>query len=811
MVVTLYFDARPVCCYSIYSLGYVYTMDPKLLDSVTNIIKSKGNQWEPKCINVNTSGGTVNLMDYLSGGKELSSILLFDNAHSGTDPNDKMNRKPIIAKLRNACAEAGFELASKGWEKARKRIVFCCSRGFVFTSQKVSETPRDSKTTRPMEECEKCPFGFTVHWLEDSNCWAIKGGNGCRFHCGHVQKEETEVRKLISDFPEEQLDVIKDCLSTNVGTGVAGAILKKRTGLNLSRGQLYTLGLSSQKVPQDDSWNNQDLTDGSPAEKLIHYLESTPNISCVLLYDHPDSKLVTVRKPSKKEISLTQAVTSEVVTECILPGHQQQAAAGYIKSLRKSLMVDDNQKILLAAAWISDEERRLVSLYPEVLGVDITEQTNKEKRPLIILAGLTGDNKTYTAARALLPSAQGWVFKWFFETVLPALIPQKARERNTVMFTDGDELEYNAFTNAIKDYFPNSCHHLCTWHLFNRNLKMKSGYPCVSESTDSKTAAYVHVIESWIKSWFNYIETIEEYEISKELLLMYLNSPPAGVTQGNIFFIRDWIINNLEPHAKKCFFAHFLYKQTFERVSTQFVEAENSVLKSNKLGTRPCQSIHSSAKTQHSMSERRLEKDNKMSAIQVDQLRVSYVASEFKEINGIVNNVGFNMVIAQYNCSRNYESYRQNESTFLVKALSPEAELPPTHLQEAKYINYMVPKFERTRIVNIFCYNGKNYLECSCGYFNRMGLPCRHMYSILKRKPLPCDLILRYHTQFHYFYQKQIYLDVNDCYNNILCDNLKGPIVEAGKLDDIPITKVIPNAVIAALPGNIPILHKNCK
>jgi hypothetical protein len=90
-------------------------------------------------------------------------------------------------------------------------------------------------------------------------------------------------------------------------------------------------------------------------------------------------------------------------------------------------------------------------------------------------------------------------------------------------------------------------------------------------------------------------------------------------------------------------------------------------------------------------------------------------------------------------------------------------------------------------------------------------LPCRHMYSILKRKPLPCDLILRYHTNFHYFYQKQKYLDIADCYNNILCDTVKGPIVEAGKLDVIPISQVIPDAVIAALPGNIPILHKNCK
>jgi hypothetical protein len=61
---------------------------------------------------------------------------------------------------------------------------------------------------------------------------------------------------------------------------------------------------------------------------------------------------------------------------------------------------------LLAAAWICDEERRLVSLYPEILGVDITEQTNKEEFPLLILAGLTGDHKTFTAARFLLPSAQ---------------------------------------------------------------------------------------------------------------------------------------------------------------------------------------------------------------------------------------------------------------------------------------------------------------------------------------------------------------------------------------------------------------------
>jgi hypothetical protein len=65
-------------------------MDPNLLDSVTTIIKNKGNQWEPTCISVNTSSGTVNLMDYLLGGKELSPLLLFDNADAGTPSRSKV-------------------------------------------------------------------------------------------------------------------------------------------------------------------------------------------------------------------------------------------------------------------------------------------------------------------------------------------------------------------------------------------------------------------------------------------------------------------------------------------------------------------------------------------------------------------------------------------------------------------------------------------------------------------------------------------------------------------------------------------------
>jgi hypothetical protein len=68
----------------------------------------------------------------------------------------------------------------------------------------------------------------------------------------------------------------------------------------------------------------------------------------------------------------------------------------------------------------------------------------------------------------------------------------------------------------------------------------------------------------------------------------------------------------------------------------------------------------------------------------------------------VLNNDGSNMVLTLYNFSKNHESYKQNEPTFLVKHLCPEAELPPFYLQETKYIKYKVLKFERTRIVKAF-------------------------------------------------------------------------------------------------------------
>jgi hypothetical protein len=66
--------------------------------------------------------------------------------------------------------------------------------------------------------------------------------------------------------------------------------------------------------------------------------------------------------------------------------------------------------MLLFVAWGSDEYLRYITVFPEVLSIDTTYGTNREKRPLLVFAGTDNNSKNFTALRAFLPSECEWVF-----------------------------------------------------------------------------------------------------------------------------------------------------------------------------------------------------------------------------------------------------------------------------------------------------------------------------------------------------------------------------------------------------------------
>jgi hypothetical protein len=151
--------------------------------------------------------------------------------------------------------------------------------------------------------------------------------------------------------------------------------------------------------------------DASSADKLLEYLNSQDDITWITLMDKRGiigGLVVTTNKGQPKGASSKLTRTEKMLEDTAM----LQEFSG--DAIRKELQLTDSQSILLVGAWISDDERRLASMFPEVLFMDVTSQTNNEKRDLFMVAGKDSHGRGFTATCIFLPSEQKWVFRWIF-------------------------------------------------------------------------------------------------------------------------------------------------------------------------------------------------------------------------------------------------------------------------------------------------------------------------------------------------------------------------------------------------------------
>lgn len=105
---------------------------------------------------------------------------------------------------------------------------------------------------------------------------------------------------------------------------------------------------------------------------------------------------------------------------------------------------------------------------------------------------------------------------------------------------------------------------------------------------------------------------------------------------------------------------------------------------------------------------------------------------------------------------------------FLVKHRNYKT--PLTQVSDPKYWKYVVPHFQRTRVVRLVASSGNEgrrlHLTCSCKQFSRQGVVCRHMFCILctlqcrTAGPQPEDAVVRWHQSCSYFYGKDTELTI---------------------------------------------------
>jgi hypothetical protein len=312
------------------------------------------------------------------------------------------------------------------------------------------------------------------------------------------------------------------------------------------------------------------------------------------------------------------------------------------------------------------------------------------------------------------------------------------------MGLDGEERQYSAFISTIPTVFPRSAHILCSWHLFDRGQK-ESGInlSLVDKKNQVQGNAYMKVVTRWLFSWTDSVESRSEFELSYKLLLQWLGSsdltsvfPPLLVER-----ISSFVAKSVVPHLDKILLSNRMRRRCFDMRTTSNSEAENSVVKRHPVGPRPNESIDKSTKALTLIADSRLLKKEQNAASALDTIpTVGYK----RGIHDQITNHAANLVMAQYNEQPKYVLYRLDEQTFYVKR-KHHTPKTGTDWRRDNFGLYMVPSFERTRIVRILNHGNGEYLVCSCCYFERHGVGCRHTYKVLKHHPKAYDVAVRWH------------------------------------------------------------------
>jgi hypothetical protein len=215
----------------------------------------------------------------------------------------------------------------------------------------------------------------------------------------------------------------------------------------------------------------------SACDRLLVYFRNRPDITFISVTHTIDSGFVTMKKDKRRETDVLSQINSSNTG-----GIDTQD----IMNWRNTLKVDDGKKILVALAWMHDEDKRSLKMFPEMLGADVTFGICKEQRNLFRIVGINGDFKAYEAMNCFMPSKQYRAYEWAINHAFPQLISSDVLRLNSLIasdqepalvasirtFIDNDNQVSSVSTSNV--YRPtNSKHRLDMFHIFTKEWKSK--------------------------------------------------------------------------------------------------------------------------------------------------------------------------------------------------------------------------------------------------------------------------------------------------------------------------------------------------
>lgn len=337
--------------------------------------------------------------------------------------------------------------------------------------------------------------------------------------------------------------------------------------------------------------------------------------------------------------------------------------------------------------------------YGDVLIFDSTYKTNVYKKPLVLFVGSNNHRGSILFGAALLVDETVETYTWLLRSFLDAMNGKMP----IAVLTDGDE----AMRSAIEDVMPQAKHRLCAWHLSrNANTNLKC---------DEKLKAFNRCMRKF--------QTVEQFEVMWHDMVEKFDLH-------NSFWI-NMMYEKRDKWAQAFFRNHFMAGMR----STQRCEGMNRFIKD---------SIGSGMKL--------VEVVPRMDRALM-RLRNNQVRDDFNTMNSTP------VLETHLKDLENHAAsiYTYDVFKWVRKEIRKESQATlrqgPEYFEDGHRVYtmsaYKRPDFEH----KVVYYHGKNtesatdpIMVCSCNMFQYRGVPCRHMFTVMKHEhinEIPKSLIVK--------------------------------------------------------------------
>lgn len=392
----------------------------------------------------------------------------------------------IISNLSNyinnkSCFDEGYTLSiakSDPTKDGRKVRLMCKGLHEVSTvsrGTKRKKTP-NTKGAKKVEHC--CKFCIPIYYCSKVKRWYFRKNSGAHFtHNDHGPTPRKLTRVGARNVPKADLDFAIDLLNKNMPKAMVNLVLNIKGGNKMSQGALDYLRRSV--LMKQHGTKDGDST----ATRLLRMLDDKGATYRFISGSYSEAtKLVRIKKHTSKSSSKSSKMQKSAYNtssqypqfsglfdegEEVNMNEVDQEASDYVESVIKGLEIGDGGEILLGIAWATEDGRESHKAFPHVLGVDVTFNTNNEKRPLFRVIGKNARNKNLPFVDAFIPSMQRYVFSWLFSEALPFILDPLALKKTSMILTDQDVHMIEALNAVLRNNdkkYSTALHRLCKWH-----------------------------------------------------------------------------------------------------------------------------------------------------------------------------------------------------------------------------------------------------------------------------------------------------------------------------------------------------------